>query len=153
MYLVTFHHWVLQFCVLFLGSSVPEHVQVFINAHILYLQSTQSNKLSIQLYCIVMIDIVIIAIQSEKLDNCDPILPPLRNRAVQAWLALVNSTLSGCNHQSLAVTTPERNLSAKDPVPRQLVVVNSYQGIKKPAREGESLKENIYYFHFNCFRD
>lgn len=58
--------------------------------------------------------------------------------------------LSGCNHQSLALTTPERNLSAKDPVPRQLVVVNSYQGVKN--REGGK-KENIYYFHFNCFRD
>lgn len=58
---------------------------------------------------------------------------PLRNRAVQAWLALVNSMLSRCNHQSLAVTTPERYLSAKDPVPRQLVVVNFYQGIKNRA--------------------
>lgn len=54
--------------------------------------------------------------------------------------------LSGYNHQSLAVTTPERKLSAKDLVPRQLVVVNSYQGIKKKTeREGEFERKHILF--------
>lgn len=69
---------------------------IFINAHIWYMQSSQSNKLQIH---------------HNSRHRCCHCLPSeiFRDRAVTAQLALVNSVLSGCNHQSLAVTTPERN--------------------------------------------
>lgn len=110
--------------------KVPERVRPFRDAHILRVRSTQSWR--------------------TEHSGIARLLPPLFSAiyiftavqsAGQVPLAASHIRRPGWarrypdkNHQSAAVTTAGRNLSAEDSVPRQLVVINSYQGIKKTER-------------------